>query len=572
VPKSWTDEGFVPIPTVVKATATNATIGTLAWPEVHEIEADLTGMGIVEKYGVFEGRAIVRVPVTAKQDATGEVVVTMLIDYQACNDSGCLRPVDGHKEVITLKVEGEPVKGGAGSEESGGGGPKENNKLAFNVFGLEFAVGTTGVGYVLLLGLAFVGGLILNFTPCVLPIIPLKVLGLVQAAGNPRRALFLGTVMAAGVFAFWFGLGLVIALSTSIKGASQLSGVWWFMVAIGVFILTMGLGSLGAFNVGLPDWVYSINPSQDKPHGAFMYGIMSALLATPCVAPLMGTAAGWAAFQPALTTITVFGVIGLGMASIYIVLAANPAWVSKLPRGGPAGDALKQVLGLLMVGVSIFFVANGLMTLTSQKPYLSGVLYWWIIAAVNGVAAVWMIVRTFAITKSPVKRGIFTVIAVLLGGAMFAWANTVTQEARKAAELDANTDANGGGGGAKVKSLGHWKAWTQEAEDAARKEGKVVVLEFTASWCLICHTLESKVLNKPETVAALTGPGVVAFKVDLSASTSPGWDKLYQYKRNGPPLLVVSRPNSKGSENDWLSDAYTIDGVVKAIGEAVGAR
>jgi len=390
----------------------------------------------------------------------------------------------------------------------------------------------------------------------VLPVIPIKILGLQHAAGSRRRMIFLGTMTAVGVVAFWLVIGSLIAFTTSLGAVSELVSLWWFNLGIAVFIAVMGAGMLGAFSVGLPNWIYAIQPKHDKASGSFFFGVMTAVLATPCVAPFGGAAAAWATKQSPLLTLVVFASIGLGMAIPYWLLAANPKWISFIPRAGPASEVVKQVLGMLLLAVAIFFAGTGLISLVFEFPHLALVLHWWAVCIAIASAALWLITRTFSITKSPARRGVFTLLSLTLAIASVWWANYQTDLQR------ASYAARGGDKTGSDTNTGLWKDYSPEALAAAVGSGKTVVLNFTAEWCLTCKVLESAVLNTDAVQAALRGPNVVAMEADLTSRKAIGWAKLRELKEAGIPLLVVWRPGTAGP---WISNAYTVDQVISNV-------
>ena len=173
--------------------------------------------------------------------------------------------------------------------------------------------------------------------------IPLKIIGLSQAAHGSRSKCFaLGVVMSAGVVAFWMALGTAIATIKGFDTTSQLFQKPEFTIAVGVIIAIMAVGMAGFFTVNLPDWVHLVDAKHDSYAGSFLFGIMTAVLSTPCTAPLMGTAVFWATTQGPATILTVFAAVGTGMALPYLVLSANPKWIDSMPRTGPASDLISS--------------------------------------------------------------------------------------------------------------------------------------------------------------------------------------------------------------------------------------
>lgn len=567
LPAAWLGE-WDAIPTeVVIEGSPGLKFGPVQWPTAHVIEWDLMGDGNPQPYGVYEGNVVLFVPVLVEPGASGELAARVSVSYQAC-EKQCLPPTTDTHEVKIRVADGAPAALGAdplfaafdpkgfalvGTKVEPGPGKEgvaaKDKAIVFDVFGWSFTLDPRGpVGLVLVILIALAGGLIMNLTPCVLPVIPLKVMSITKAGGERSRVLLLGMVMAAGVVAFWAGMGVIVAASTSFKSVSQIMGYWYVTLGIGVFIGLMGAGMLGAFAVGLPDWVYNIQAGHDSLKGSFVFGVLTAVLAAPCVAPLWGTVAGWAAFQPPWVTLLVFGAGGVGMALPYFVLALRPEWLSRVPRTGPASDLLKQVMGLLMFAVAAFFVGSAFLTLSVDRPWVAGQLHWWVVAGLVGVAAVWTAVRTARLRGSVAGRGVVIVASLLLTVGAFAWAQRNTSEARE-----------------QWSSARIWREYDPAEYEREKLEGKVVVLDFTANWCFNCRTLENTVLSQASVKEALRAPGVVAFKVDLSSQAAPGWGKLHDLGEVGIPLLSIEGP---GADGILKSSAYTPGWVVEGVERA----
>jgi thiol:disulfide interchange protein len=557
IPPSW--RGFVAIPTVINARpSAGAITGPVQWPKPHEILVDLAGTGKPEPYAVFEGRAVAYVPVQVDANAKGTISVALNVSFQACDDRTCLPP-DEVDLLVTQKVlaadetprptEDPALFAGFDISALAAQAPKSQRQtsLTFREFGWNQSIDTSGWGLGVLLALAVLGGMTLNLTPCVLPVIPLKIMGLSQsAAGNPRRTFFLGVVMALGVIAFWLLIGALIAAITAFKAINQLFQLPAFTLSVGVFILAMGAGMLGLFSIRLPQAVYFIDPRAESVPGSFLFGIMTAVLSTPCTAPFMGTASAWAAYQRAPITLVVFAAIGLGMALPYLLLAANPKWLSKIPRSGPGSDLVKKVMGLFMIAVSIFFLGTGLDPMLREPVDPPMRWHWWLILAFAGGGFAWLMIGTFRYSRSaPLRATIATLCALVFAG-LFLFVRSVTDRG----PID-------------------WKGYTAERFESARQAGKVVVLDFTAEWCLNCKALENTVLHTPRVADALNADDVVALRVDLTGRNEPGKAKLRELRWVGIPLLAVFGP---GLDEPIKYDWYTPEMVLDAIARARGTR
>ncbi len=520
------------------------------WPAAHGVTADL-GEGS-KRYGVFEGDFSVFLPLTIAANApSGPIEIPFTVSFQACDDKGCSAPA-----VVELLARFEIAASAPASPPSLAfttfdpsvygrirSGDAPSTQLDFNLFSWTFSIDPTGSGFAGLLLIAALGGILLNFTPCVLPIIPLKIMGLSQAADGSRAKCFaLGLVMSLGVVAFWLALGVLMATVKGFTSANQLFQEPLFTIGVGVVIAVMAVGMAGLFSVRLPDWVHMIEAKHDSYFGSFCFGIMTAVLSTPCTAPLMGTAVAWATTQGPNTILIVFAAVGTGMALPYLVLSAFPHLVDSMPRTGPASDLIKQVMGLLLLAAAAFFIGAGLAGVMVTPPQPPNKAYWWIVALFGAAAGGWMFIRTMRITQKTVKRAVFG----SLGVAIFALS----------ALLGISQTAKGPIA---------WTYYTPARLAQAQKDGKVVVVDFTAEWCANCKTFEALVLNLPSVSAELNAKDVAAIKVDLTGNNEEGNALLKASNRVTIPLLLVY-----GRDGSLVLNAsdYTPQQVLDAIAAA----
>jgi len=508
---------------------------TPLFPDSHVI--DFGPEGAREKIEVFSGEIIVYLPLVLLEEApVGETELMVKTRYQACDNTQCLFPT-----AITNRVKLTVVAASTAVSSINAEIFRELNlrrpKVKVSFFGYDFSVAGTSVG--LLMIIAMIGGFLLNFTPCVLPLIPIKILGLSQVAGNRRRCFLLGCSLSAGVLFFWLVLGVIISTVSGFDSTNKLFQYPLFTISVGLIICIMALGMTGFFSVGLPQWIYRINPSQETAAGAAGFGIMSALLSTPCTAPFMGAAAAWAATQKPLLTMTTFGAIGIGMALPYLLLSAYPAFVRRVPRAGPASELIKQVMGLLMWGAGSYFLGTGLAGLLAEPPDPPSQQYWWAVASFMAAAGSWLAWRTFQLSQKWINRVVFAGLGLLL-------VITGLQIGRHFTR----------------KSPVQWIYYTPQRFDQARQAGKIIVLEFTASWCLNCHALEQGVLHQTQVVAALNQTNVAPIKVDITGKNPAGNRKLVEVGRHSIPYLVIYDPDGK---EIFSSDAYTAAQILEAI-------
>jgi thiol:disulfide interchange protein DsbD len=258
----------------------------------------------------------------------------------------------------------------------------------------------------------------------------------------------------------------------------------------------------------------------------------------------MGAAAAWAATQAPILTLTVFGSIGFGMAAPYLVLAAYPQLVDKMPRAGAASELIKQVMGLFMLGAAVYFLGVGFVGIFQQEGAPPSRAYLWIVAGCVAIAGLWLAWRTMRLATGAGTKVTFVGIGLLLAVSSIAVGNRLTDSG----PID-------------------WKYYTPELLESRLDTGDVVVLEFTAEWCLNCKLLEATVLNDPAVVEALEAEGVTPIKIDLTGNNVSGNALLNDLGGLRIPLLIVMTPSG---EEVFRGDFYTIKQVVEAINQAKG--
>ncbi|MEM6553755.1 MAG: thioredoxin family protein [Planctomycetota bacterium] len=571
--------------------------GYVQWPAVKRVPFQ-TRQGPVE-FGVLAGRSVIYVPVTVREDAeAGVKTVGVSVRFQACDDTNCLRAA-----TVELTAEVEVVGLGDGaaapaaaqnpSASAGFGsglfekfdatvwpdihaGRERLSAVGFDLFGWSFEIDPNGLGLVALLGVAAFGGFLLNLTPCVLPVIPIKIMSLSKSAeasgGGRGRTLLLGLATGVGVVGFWMAIGGAIAASRYLIEAALAAGgdaddagfqfsavnelfkYSWFSIGVGALIAVMAVGMCGLFAVKLPQSVYRVSPKQDTVLGSGLMGVMAAVLSTPCTAPFMGAAAGWAALQAPGVTLATFAAIGCGMASPYVVLAAMPGVAKKLPRTGPASEVLKQVMGLLMLAAAAYFVGVGLVGLLKEEGQPAGLWYWWPVAGFVAVAGVWTAVGVWRVTR-PAEAG--RPAAGL--GRRVVWKGLALGLALGVVGLSA-------AGAVRLTDKGpiDWVYYTPERLEQAKAGSGPVLVEFTAEWCINCKALEQAVLFNKRVVEAIERTGAVPIKVDLTGAETEGAgaDLLTEVGRRTIPLLVIY--DASGDEV-FKGDFYTVEQVLGAL-------
>ena len=411
-----------------------------------------------------------------------------------------------------------------------------------------------GAGLLGALGLAFVGGLILNLMPCVLPVLSLKVLGFVRhAAGETGGAWRHGLAFAAGVVAsFWVLAGLLLALRA---GGEQIG--WGFQLqspgfvaALGFLFFLIGLNLLGVFEVGTSLTRLGGAGGGEGLGSSFSSGALATVVATPCTAPFMGSALGFGLSQPAPVALAVFTALALGMAAPYLLLSFSPRLLRFVPKPGAWMETFKQAMGFLMMGTVVVLVwIFGRQAGNDAVAFLLGGL------VLLGLAA-WLYGRATAPGRerpAPVSLALAALCA-LLGLALG------LSQARAAARAPA--------GEAVVEGGIAWQPWSPEAEAAARAAGKAVFVDFTAAWCLSCQVNERVALRSPAVAERFERHGIAAFKADWTLHDERITAALRGFGRSGVPLYVLYPP---GGEARLLPEVITPDVVLRAFDESLGA-
>jgi thiol:disulfide interchange protein len=374
----------------------------------------------------------------------------------------------------------------------------------------------------------FLGGLILNLMPCVLPVISLKIFGFVQQAGQSRQKILRsGIAFTIGIFAWFIALALIlIALKSAGRdvtwGGFQFTNAY-FVLALSVIVLVFALNLFGVFEISLPQTMTSgLLSSTDRNDdlGSFFQGVFATVLATPCTAPFLGTALGFAFTQSAVIILAMFAAIAGGMSAPYLLLSAQPAWLRFLPRPGPWMVHVKQFMGFLLLATLLFL----LYVLGAQRG-LEGAIWASCFLLVIAVAC-WMKGAFVLPTASVARRTIvFVLMLVLLLGSGIYFIGDKFKSTKMAS---ANLELRGG-----------WQPFTPDRLQAELDQGRTVFVDFTAAWCLTCKFNEANVLESADVRGAFQRHGIVKLKADWT-NGDPVITKLLQhFGRPGVPLYVL---------------------------------
>ncbi len=403
--------------------------------------------------------------------------------------------------------------------------------------------------------LALFGGMLLNVMPCVLPILSLKILGFVQHAGeSQRRTRLLGVWFAAGVLvSFWILALSVIALRATGEqigwGFQFQSPV--FVVAMSAVVLVFALNLFGVFEITGPS-IQSGVLQKEGIAGAFFNGVLATTLATPCSAPFLGTALGFAFAQPAAQIMLIFTAVAIGMALPYVILSWNPRWLKFVPRPGMWMVRLKQGMGFLLVGTVIWLLS----VLGSQMG--SEGIVWTCVFLLAVAVSVWMIGHLDL--NAPRRHRVLTWSAsfVLVGLAYF-WAFERELQWRQEGQVSANVVSV-------AKASGHinWVPFSLDDVGRRVRNGETVFIDFTADWCWTCKVNERTVLETDSDRQQLRTLNVTPIKADWTNRNQEITQLLAKFGRSGVPFYVIF-PAGKLSEPIALSEVITPSSVIEAL-------
>jgi thiol:disulfide interchange protein DsbD len=377
-----------------------------------------------------------------------------------------------------------------------------------------------------ILSFAFIGGLILNIMPCVLPVISLKILGFVQQADEaPERVRKLGLTYALGVlFSFLVLAGMMIAVKKSTGMASwgmQMQNPY-FNLALMLVVALVALNLFGLFEVALGGGAMTKAnelASREGYIGAFFNGILATALATPCTAPFLAGGMGAALSQSSGVIIMAMSAVAAGLAFPYVLLSFQPGWLKFLPKPGLWMVQFKQIMGFPMLAAAVW-----ILSFTGPMFGKGGVMWLGVLLCVVALAA-WMFGEFMQrnVAKSSVP---LVAVGVVLAAGYFT-------------TLEWGLDWRNKDEGVK------WEVWSPEAVAKAREAGHPVLVDFTADWCLTCKWTKGRAIEVKPVIAKLAEIGGVAFIADWTDKNPVITKALHEYKRGAVPLVLVYPPEGE---------------------------
>jgi thiol:disulfide interchange protein DsbD len=411
---------------------------------------------------------------------------------------------------------------------------------------------------------AFIGGFILNFMPCVLPVIALKILGFVkQSEESPAMVKRLGLVYGLGVLAsFLVMAGVVVGVQQAGRLASwgmQFQNIG-FLVPMMILVTLVSLNFFGVFEIGLGGnamGVASKFSGQEGYLGAFFNGVLATILATPCTAPFLATALGFAFAQPPLWIVLFFITIACGLAFPYVLLSWNPRLMKYLPKPGPWMGRFKVAMGFPMLATAVWLYSVSLSHFSEGAELWLGLL----LVMVSMSAWVWGQFVQQVSVRRPLSIGVALLIG--LGGAWWVlegeldWRHPVAPKT-----VD---------GGSVVEKGIEWLSWSHAAVADARSAGHPVLVDFTAKWCQNCQANKRFSIEIDPVREKLKTLDVVTFRADFTHYDARIAQELENFDRAGVPLVLVF-PSDKDGAVQVLPPLLTPNIVLDALDKAGGAK
>ncbi|KUJ82753.1 cytochrome C biogenesis protein [Microbulbifer flavimaris] len=453
------------------------------------------------------------------------------VHYQGCADAGLCYP----PQVRQFDLD---FNNGTAAPLDPTGGPR-STPAPLTAGASESA----SLGLPLAMLLAFLGGLILNFMPCVFPVLSIKLLSITQANQQSHERHWHGWAYSAGVVGSFVAIaaamltlragGEAVGWGFQLQSPAMVAGLAYLFFIMGLSL--SGLTEIGGRLMGLGQGIG--NPRQLR--GSLATGALATLVASPCTAPLMGSALGFAVTQPAAVALLVFAALGAGMAAPFLLLTYAPGLIDRLPRPGPWMDRLKQLLAFPM--------------------YLTAVWLLWVLGRQSGSDGVALVLAgavaiAFALWLWPRPQwhwGSGSLAVLALFGAL---------------ALLPRLEPVAGAGAASSAKSDYWQPYSPERLEEARREGRPVLINMTAAWCITCLANEKVVLSSDTVAETVSTLDIVALKGDWTNQDPLITELLSRYGRTSVPLYLVYPAG--GGEARVLPQILTRDGLIAELQSA----
>ena len=387
-------------------------------------------------------------------------------------------------------------------------------------------------GLLLSLLFAFLGGIILNLMPCVLPVLSLKIMGFVQQANDEKENILKqGLIFTFGVLvSFWILAGALIALR---QGGEQLG--WGFqlqsptfLILLSSFLFLFALSLFGVFEIGTSLTAVGNHTNKSGWVGSFLNGVTATVVATPCTAPFMGSALGYALTQPPFISLLIFTFVGLGMAFPYLILSSSPKLLKFVPKPGAWMETFKQFMGFLLAGTVLWLI--WVLGIQAGNNAVTGLLFALLLISI----AAWMLGKWATLVQTQTKRWITYFVSTLVIG-LGVYVAISSLEFSQVASGQQTSSSEGI----------QWENYSPERVEELKSSGTPFFLDFTAAWCLSCQVNDKVVFGSQDVIAAFKNKNIIAIKADWTSRDEKITKALEYFGRNSVPLYVLFGKDGK---------------------------
>lgn len=499
-------------------------LSKVVYPEAKDLKFDFSE----ELVSVYEGEvyfgALLRIPDSID---VGEHQLVFTLSYQACNNASCLAPNEV-SDTLTINIveQSQPIK--------------EINTEIFNAANVTFeepatvsggsiadTLESSGIFFAILF--VFLGGLALNLTPCVYPLIPITI-GYFggQAEGNTKRLTMLGVLYVLGMALTYSIVGVVTALSGAVFGTLLQNPIVIIFIAL-VFVV-LSLSQFGVYEFKLPDsLVMKAGGAKSGGFGAFFMGLTMGIVAAPCIGPfVIGLVTYVAAKGDALYGFLMFFFLAVGLGTPYLFLAIFSGKIKSLPKAGDWMEGVKHIFGWILLAAAIYFLGPII-----PKPYSTYALPVFML-----IAALWLL---FVDRMANQIKGFFyfKVIFSVIIIAVSVW--MLIPEEKAAAD---------------------WQKYTNEKFNTSIESGHKVVMDFYADWCIPCKELDKLTFSDERVIEKLSSFDL--YKIDMTKTMSDETEKVRKkFNILGMPTIIIY--NSSGKEVSRLTGFVNADEFLKIL-------
>lgn len=477
-----------------------------------------------EKMALYEGRVLLGLSaILDKEIPPGEKTIRANLTYQACNDEICLIPTEveinislqvvGYDESIN-RVHSEVFAAlGFGDSSPPGGGRLEGGVIS-NLFRER--------GLLITFFFVFLGGLALNLTPCVYPLIPITVSYFGgQSGGSTRKTFLLAILYVLGMAVTYSILGVIAATTGSLLGNALQNPLALLFIAL--VLVTLSLSMFGLYSIRLPDFLTKLSRSgKEGVVGVFFMGLTVGFVAAPCVGPfVLGLLTFVGEKASPLLGFSLFFTLAMGLGLPFLILGTLSGSIRKLPRSGAWLVWMERIFGFILLGMAVYFL----------EPLLPDKMYWVLLSLLALSAGLYL----GWLQRSEVQTRMFQAIrkgAGLVGLLLGIWLLLAPGHV-----FLSSPEAEGI----------QWESYDEKLLKSARSEGKPVIIDFSADWCLPCKELDLLTFSSPDVVEK--SGGFLTVKADFTKAGSPEVNSLREkYDIRGVPTVVFLSPRGEEIE------------------------